>query len=231
MKKFYKSVSVTSDDGMHGIELDGRPLKTKGGVPLCAVHEPLIQAIADEWRIQDETLDPATMPLMRLQTTVIDLGEAQGDAWTDRFINFAENDLICYRAKTPAELKERQSQIWDPYLTWLTTDLGVRLNTGYGFAFIHQDSNDISELRTIVNNSSLPERLALRILAEITSSAVLPLAVWKRAFSDDDVFAASLLDELFQNEQWGVDDEALQRRQLIKSEFDEAIKFLRLSSE
>jgi chaperone required for assembly of F1-ATPase len=74
-----------------------------------------------------------------------------------------------------------------------------------------------------------PETLfALRLATAITGSAVLALALWRRAFPPGEIFEASRIDERFQEERWGVDDEAKAREDRMRAEFMSVSRFLRM---
>jgi chaperone required for assembly of F1-ATPase len=73
------------------------------------------------------------------------------------------------------------------------------------------------------------ERLfALRIATAISGSAVLALALWKKAFGAEAIFEASRVDERFQQERWGVDEEAAEREARLRRDFLTAARFLAL---
>ena len=66
MKRLYRDVSVALGAGGHGILLDGRPLRTPAKRHLMAPSAALAEAIAEEWRGQDDRIRPELMPLSRL---------------------------------------------------------------------------------------------------------------------------------------------------------------------
>ncbi|MEO0400465.1 MAG: ATP12 family protein [Pseudomonadota bacterium] len=228
MKRFYSDVDVVSDGDDYHISLDGRAAKTRAGASLAARSKRLMAAIAAEWRAQEENIDPDAMPLTRLQSTVIDLGDAQSGAWAERIVSFAESDLLCYRAAEPAALVERQSSLWDPYLEWARATLQVRLVVATGVMHVEQSAASLDALRALLSTFNPAQCLGGRLIAEATGSAVLTLAFLRGGYDADDVFAASRVDETFQIEQWGEDAEAIARAASVKQEFDAAVAFLNL---
>ncbi len=38
-------------------------------------------------------------------------------------LDYANSDLVCYRADRPPDLVQRQTESWDPVLDWARTDL------------------------------------------------------------------------------------------------------------
>ncbi len=70
---------------------------------------------------------------------------------------------------------------------------------------------------------------ALHVLASITGSLVLGLAVWTASSSAGEAFALSRLDEAYQAEQWGADREAEERAARLAREMDMAARLVALS--
>src|SRR5438105_3118644 len=71
-KRFYKEVGVAESEAGFGLVLDGRPVKTPARRTFCAPLHVIVEAIADEWRGQNEAMDPRQMPLTRLANAIID---------------------------------------------------------------------------------------------------------------------------------------------------------------
>ena len=71
----------------------------------------------------------------------------------------------------------------------------------------------------------------LAAISEATSlsgSIVLGLALARAAISADGLYQASLVDELYQAENWGSDHEADERRRNIRSSLENAERYLGL---
>jgi chaperone required for assembly of F1-ATPase len=69
---------------------------------------------------------------------------------------------------------------------------------------------------------------AVWMMAKYTGSLLLALALWERAIAVDDAFAASRLEETFQNSQWGEDEEAARRRDATAVEMTILAEFISL---
>ena len=96
--RFYKEVSVDTADGLHRVLLDGKPVKTPGGAVLALPSSALAQAIADEWRAQDTTIQPQTMLLTKLANTAIDRVAPNPARRTRATSRHRKSDVVCYRA-------------------------------------------------------------------------------------------------------------------------------------
>jgi chaperone required for assembly of F1-ATPase len=69
---------------------------------------------------------------------------------------------------------------------------------------------------------------ALHTITTLTGSAILALALFHRAASADEAWAAAHVDEDWQIEQWGADAEAQARRAARRAEFACAVRLLEL---
>jgi chaperone required for assembly of F1-ATPase len=72
------------------------------------------------------------------------------------------------------------------------------------------------------------ELAALSPLVTIGGSLIIGLALVEQAFDIDTAWAAASLDETWQAEQWGVDEEAARVLEARRSEFAAADEFLGL---
>ncbi len=226
--KFYKSVSVETRDGGYAILLDGKPAKTPGRARLRLPTESLAEAVATEWREQGDRIDPAAMPLTRLANTAIDRLPAHCGAVIGHILGFGRSDLLCYRADSPAELASRQAQAWEPLLQWMQDAHGVPLRAGQGIAYIEQPAAVAIKLEALVAAYDDFRLTALDLAAGLTGSLVLALALVEGRLTAGEVFAAAHIDEIFQAEKWGRDEEAEARRARLLDELRRAGDFLGL---
>ena len=120
MKRFYEQVSTASvDDGQRfEVLLDARGVRTPMRRPLQVPSPSLADAIAEEWRAQDDEIDVESMPSTRIAATAVDRVAEDREGYIDQIAAFGGTDLVCYRAQAPAELVVRQMRVWQPMLDW-----------------------------------------------------------------------------------------------------------------
>ncbi|MEM9234396.1 MAG: ATPase, partial [Pseudomonadota bacterium] len=73
------------------------------------------------------------------------------------------------------------------------------------------------------------ELFAVKLLTEVTGSAALAFAIAADDLPPGEAFAASRLDETYQQEKWGIDEEAAARAAALKRDFDDVVRFLTLT--
>ena len=226
MKRFYKQVSVAPVASGFGVLLDGKPVRTPSGNALILPAEKLAEAIAAEWREQGEAVIATAMPLLRLANTVIDgVVPNRADVIT-AILRFGENDLLCYRAHQPPDLAARQREGWDPLLDWVRQQHGVQMAVAEGLTHVDQAPEAITALRRAFEGLDSFTLGALHVIASITGSAVLALAVGQGETSGAHAFQLSRIDEIYQAEKWGQDAEAVKRATALARELDKAVELI-----
>ena len=69
---------------------------------------------------------------------------------------------------------------------------------------------------------------AFHVMTTITGSALLPLAFVHGRLDQDQVWAAAHVDEDFNIEQWGLDEEVAARRAARRADFEAACRVIRI---
>jgi len=225
MKRFWKTVTV---DAELGVRLDERPVRTPGRVPLSLPTAALAEAVADEWRMVADNIDPRAMPLTGLANAAIDRIAPAPAAFAAGLAAYGESDLLCYRADSPPDLVARQAALWDPPLDWARDRYDVHFEIVTGVMHRLQPEATIERLGAAIAARPAFELAPLSPIVTITGSLVLALALAERAMGAEEVWAAANLDENWQAEQWGEDDLAVKARETRQRDFEAATRFLSL---
>ncbi|NOX96192.1 MAG: ATPase [Alphaproteobacteria bacterium] len=228
IKRFYETVTVEAGDNAFVIALDGHQAKTQTSKPLAASTLPLAQAVANEWGAQGEFIERKSMPLTAILSAAIDCGADDSAQWRQDMLDYLGSDLVSYRAEAPKALVESQSVAWDPYIYFLRSEFDAALVMTTGVMAVSQSDATIASVRRALEGQSAETLFALRTATAITGSAVLSLALWKNYREASDIFDASRIDERFQEERWGEDEEARAREESMRDEFLTVGQFLSL---
>ncbi|MFL4470031.1 ATP12 family chaperone protein [Tateyamaria armeniaca] len=224
-KRFW--TSVASKEGVDGwtIELDGRPVKTPAKAALLLPTSVMADAVAREWDAQDGVIDPLSMPFTRSANAAIDKVAGQHSEVADMLAAYGDADLLCYRADAPDELVQRQSETWDPYLDWAADTLGARLHPRTGVIHESQDGEALQRLSEQVHALDAFALAAFHDLVSLSGSLVLGFAAAQDLNPVPSIWAASRVDETWQEEQWGADEEAQSVAEIKKTSFFHAKSF------
>jgi chaperone required for assembly of F1-ATPase len=228
MKRFYRQVAAWPAAGGFTVALDDRPIRTPAKAPLLLPSAALAEAIAEEWRVQGDTVKPLEMGLTRLANTAIDRVNQERAKAVEDVARYGTSELLCYRADEPPELVQRQTATWQPWLDWAGRRYGAQLRVGAGIVHIVQQPEALTALRMAVALASDMELAALGSAVQALGSLVLGLALWQGELDAGAAVDAALLDELFQAAKWGEDREAVQRRAALRREVVDAAHFLTL---
>ena len=208
MKRFWSEVSVEAEAGGFAIRLDRRPLRTPAKASCVVPTRALAEAVAAEWAVVEAEVDPGAMPMTRAANSAIDRVTSDRAAVAGTIAAYGEADLICYRATHPAELARRQSEAWDPLLAWADEALGARLVSVEGVVHVAQSPESLARLGAAVRAHGSWELTALHDLVSISGSLVIGLAVSQLHLDAEAAWPLSRIDEDWQIEEWGEDDEA-----------------------
>lgn len=226
----YSTVSVAGDDPHFSVLLDGRPIKTPLKAPLHLPTRRLAEAVAAEWDAQGPKMDPRSMLLTKLANTAIDRVAPHRDRIIGEIVQFAAADLVCYRAEAPQELIERQARHWDPVLGWAESVPRASFAVTKGIVHVPQPDAGLEAMRRHLAQRSDWALTAIHNMSTLLGSALLATMIADQAITADAAWAAAHVDEDWQIEQWGADEEASARRAARQGEFAACVRFLDLSS-
>lgn len=224
-KRFWTAATVTPAKGGFAIALDDRPVRTPAKTLLIAPTAALAQAIAAEWDAQTGLVKPDTMPFTRTANSALDKVAPQFGAVVDNLASYGGTDLLCYRATGPQALIDRQDVHWNPLLDWAAATYQARLKAVPGVMFVAQDTAALARLHAAVAAQSPFQIAAFHDLVAISGSLILALAVIERRLTADDAFGLSRIDEHWQAELWGTDEDAAVLESLKKQAFVLAARF------
>ena len=207
-KRFWQTTSVVPEDGGFAIALDNRRVKTPAKAALVLPTRAMADAVAAEWQAQDNRVNPATMPVTRSANAAIDKVRHQHGEVADMLAAYGDSDLLCYRADGPEALIARQSREWDPALDWAAHFFGTRLQVHSGVIHASQGDKALNTLTKHVSDMSDFQLAAFHDLVGLSGSLILAFCVIYKWKTPDLIWDLSRLDEIWQQEQWGQDDEA-----------------------
>jgi chaperone required for assembly of F1-ATPase len=232
LKRFWDEASVAEAEGQFAVLLDRRPVRLPGGGHLRVAARPLAEAIAAEWQQagggKGSLFSHDDVPLTRLVGTAEERIAPDPAPVIAAIARYAETDLLCYRADD-RKLAARQAAEWDPLLHWAALTLDAPLRVTAGVMPVAQPPRAISALTHAVAAHPPLEMAALGVAVPALGSLVLGLALLARRLDADAAEAAATLDERHQEEFWGLDAEAAQRRASIAADVALAARFCALA--
>jgi chaperone required for assembly of F1-ATPase len=228
-KRFWAEASVVETAHGFTVHLDARPVKTPAKTALIVPTRAMAAAIAAEWDAQQGEVDPRTMPVTRGANAAIDKVAVQHAEVAQMIADYGDSDLLCYRAPSPAALIARQAEAWDPLLDWAAVALDARLQTASGVIHVPQDPVTLARLAARVHRMDNFALAAFHDLVSLSGSLILGFAAAMNHRPADQIWQLSRVDEDWQIEQWGADEEAEAMAATKRTAFIQAKTFLDLS--
>ncbi len=228
-KPGFNTVTVVQEGSGFTVRLDDQTLRSPAGHSYTLPTKALAEAIAQEWRASVPKLPrPEAMPLTRLAATSLDRITHQRADIEAQLLSYAETELLCHRAGSPADLAERQARHWQPLLDWLAVRHDALLKPTIGIVALKQDRQAFAALKAALTPLDPWQLAAVALAVSISGSLVIGLALADGRLTPDQAFELAELDSSYQIETWGEDSEATERRAGVRDDLELAKRFLDL---
>jgi chaperone required for assembly of F1-ATPase len=224
-KRFYTSAGVAEADGGFAVTLDGKPIRTPSGRQVIAPTREIADAIAAEWNAQGDMINPLSMPLTRFANSVVEAVADRVDAVADDVAKYLGTDLLFYRAGHPEALVAQEAAHWDPIVFWAADALGAHFILAEGIVHVTQPEQAVAAARGTFPSDPWSVS-ALHVVTTLTGSALLALALAHGVRDPEQVWAAAHVDEDWNIEKWGMDEEVAARRAARLVDFRAAVRIL-----
>ena len=145
VRRFYKDVEVKDveveeENGSEprkffAVTLDGKTIKTPRQQPLRLPTRAMAYAVAHEWDAQKPDVRPATMPIMTLVSTALDLVVTSSSQETiDEIMHYFHTDTVCYQvtADQQEKLVALQQKKWKPIRKWFSDTFEGEVDVRHG---------------------------------------------------------------------------------------------------
>lgn len=231
IRRFYTEVTLGDVPGGWQVLLDKRGVKTVGGAAQVAPTRALGEALAAEWRRQGEQIDPASLPLRDMADYAIDMVAPDPARVADGLMAYAETDTLCYRADPGTPLHAHQQAVWEPLLTRLEAAHGIALVRVSGILHHPQPPAALAVLRARLGRIDPFALAGVEAMTTLAASLMIALAALDAAGEEEPLalWRAVCLEEEWQADLWGRDEEAEQRRVRREADFLRACGFAKLA--
>ena len=230
MKRFYSEVAIAEESDGWTVRLDGRAIRTQGGQPQRVPNSALAELLAAEWRDQGETLDPRRFVHHDLADYAIDVIAPDPESVREGLLAYIETDTLCYRADPDEHFWRRQQQMWEPLVAEFEAREQVVLERVSGVMHRPQRPATLATLRHRLGGLGPFELAALKTLSSLAASLCVGLSVLRQDADAQALWSAANLEEDWQAEHWGIDEEAQAARDLRTGQFFAALDFARAAT-
>ena len=151
------------------------------------------------------------MGAVRLASTAIDFLPQSHAAVAEEIARYAGSDALCYFADGPDSLVERQTVHWGAMLDWAARDLHLEFVRVTGIGHRAQPAATLQRVAELAARESDFVLAGLAHATALFGSAILAFALQRGELDADAAHDLARLDEAFQQERWGIDEEAAER--------------------
>jgi chaperone required for assembly of F1-ATPase len=231
IRKFYRQVAVEEAGGGWQVTLDGRGIRTVAGAAQIVPTRPLADALAEEWARQGDRIDPNGLPLRDMADYALDIAAPDKAALARELTAYGDTDTLCYRADPDEPLYARQLELWEPLVTEFERRFGMKPVRVSGILHRPQDPAALASLTERMIGESPFVLTGLDVMTKLAASLITGLLALE---AEDEARARALwqaacLEEEWQAELWGRDEEAEERRARREADFLRAWHFARLA--
>uniref|UniRef100_M4BFT5 ATP synthase mitochondrial F1 complex assembly factor 2 n=1 Tax=Hyaloperonospora arabidopsidis (strain Emoy2) TaxID=559515 RepID=M4BFT5_HYAAE len=210
--RFYKDVGVQDVNAPLGyryaVTLDGKTVKTPKQQPLRLPTRAMAFAVAHEWDAQKHDIRPATMPIMTLASTALDLLlTSSSQEAIDEMMHYLHTDTVCYQVTSDQQeqLVALQQKKWKPIRKWFSDTFGGDVDVSHGgINPLTHDEQLVANVRAYLEKLNDFELAAARTLTKECKSLITALAVFTRHITTKEAIDVCRLEEEFQITNWGV---------------------------
>lgn len=160
-----------------------------------------------------------------LEKTAREIGKDREEV-IDRLVRFALTDMMLFWGQNE-DLVKRQEKIWGPLLEWANEEINTKFIRTQSLDVPEQEKTSGYRLKAFLEKLSDKELAAFYVAALNMKSVLLAAALVKGRIDAKQAFEAAYLEELWQAENWGVEEEAEKRRAEVRQELVEIEKFLK----
>jgi len=217
-RRFYTAVDVVAHGGGFAVTLDARLVKTPAKRELTLATRALADVVAAEWEAQGERIVLDQMHATRLVNVALDRAPEHRVAIAQEVARYAETDLVCHLADATPDLTVRQEAVWAPLRAWAGETIGLALTPTAGVLPCPQPEASLAAARREAEGLDDVNLVSLAHATALLGSAVLAFAMLRRRLDAPGAFAASRIDETYQEEKWGVDADAQARAAALGDE-------------
>ncbi len=227
MKKFWETIEIKKVSSKEFyILLDNKKLKTPLKKELIFSNDLMAKEVLREWDQRSNIINTDDLVFYGLLSTAIDRVSEEKNSYINDIINFIDTDLICYRADNPIDLVSHQNKQWDPIISLIEKYINTKVGVFKGVMPSQQNLKVHHEIKNLVVELSNVQISVLHRITNLIGSIFLALCILKKDLTNKQAFELSFLDELWQAENWGYEEDASEKRKKIRTELNRLILFI-----
>lgn len=144
----------------------------------------------------------------------------------DKLMKYTATDMLLFWG-TDRELIAEQQKHWEPLIKWAEKEFDGKFNKTHGFDVNEENQESGYRLKAFLESLSDRELAAYYLAALNMRSVLLAAALVKKRITAEQAYQAAYLEQLFQENKWGKDEDAAAKLAERKKELYEIEDFLK----
>ena len=203
-----KNIKIIFLNGNFKILVNGKFAKYDKFLEISFINLEMIKAIVKELQTNKsenfQKISIINLNYISLQKTKLDLKNI-----IQELLEFFHGDLIFYRVESPKELKDLHNFYWDPIISKMKNEFNVNLKITNGITIVPQSKSAERKIKNRISLLNSFELVGLELLVKLFGSFCIGYLLFSDFLNKKSAWNASILDETWQMEKWGKDQEFL----------------------
>jgi chaperone required for assembly of F1-ATPase len=228
IKNIFKTITIKKEHDLYYLYGDQYALKTPSKKPLATQYHQLAQAIQAEWSQDKEAFAPQDLPMTSLLFATIDNIAPSRELVIEQIIARYEFDTIRYYEAPYHMLYAKQIKAWQPLCQWFQKRYDITADMIEAEAQISYQQNPQyqKQLYQLLKHYDDAHLMVIQQISALCTSVILAFAVIeKQIISSDALFELSMMERLYQLEQWGIDQETQEQLDYDRQELKDLYEF------
>ncbi len=216
---------IKSSKNKYYIQINNKIAKTPQGNLIELPTLKLAKIILKDYQsVKTKKVANIVSPI-RLTNTAIDRIVTDNHNYIEKLSLYANNDVVCYFARSPKDLIKKQNKHWLPLIIFMQDFYNINILYTSKISAISQNKDSLSKLKLILSKKNNFELSAIAVLSQLTNSIIISLALVNDKINVKNAFECSNLDEIYQSSFWGKDEEAFTRLKAISTDIKNVKKY------
>lgn len=214
-KRFYETATAVEKQiegkTWYGVALNGKQLSTPNRLDLAVPTKALATALAHEWEMQTNIIRPATMPLMVITCSAIDVTQFKREDIISELKRYLTTDTLCFFQDEVEKVHLKQQSIWKPVIEEFSTHFG-EVDVRTDMSCPKHPESTVNKVTEYLNSLDHFQLTAMESLTSGLKSIITSLTLLKsiqatqvnRSITSNEAIQIARLEEEHQIEEWGL---------------------------
>ncbi|XP_050530576.1 ATP synthase mitochondrial F1 complex assembly factor 2 [Daktulosphaira vitifoliae] len=202
--KFYKTTNIVENNGSYGVLLDNSKLKTPLGKEMIINSKALALAVAEEWNLQEKSIQTDSMHLTKLCYLSVDNPNEHCEKdIAQQILSYLETDTVFFISDNDKDLEKLLNEKWLPIINNFNKYFETNLKPSKGIYINCLDAYTKKMVEKYLLSLGFPALHGVLQAVETLKSLILTICCLHQDITVNDAVLLSKLEEEYQCTKWG----------------------------